>query len=73
MFQITKFKLDLNLLLDYLRYHHMTVILRHMVFIYSFRTDLPKNTFPFLLLGMAPPAAPVAFCNKQQETSYNKA
>lgn len=42
-------------------------------FIYSFGTDLPKNTFPFLLLGMAPPAAPVAFCNKKQETSYNKA
>lgn len=27
--------------------------------------ELPRNTFPFLRLEMAPPAAPVAFCGKQ--------
>lgn len=33
---------------------------------------LPRNTFPFLRLGMAPPAAPVAFCGKQGEIDQHK-
>lgn len=33
---------------------------------------LPRNTFPFLRLGMAPPAAPVAFCGKQGEIDLHQ-
>lgn len=29
--------------------------------------NAPRNTFPFLLLEMVPPAAPVAFCGKQDQ------
>lgn len=49
----------------------LVLLLKQSSTSYTTASHLPRNTFPFLRLGMAPPAAPVAFCGKQEEKGLN--